>query len=206
MTFLKEQLQQLRRFYREDFLYFLRISAAAFLVIIVGSYVLGKLVPDFAARYVEQFVQQVDDLGIVSENGTVPASFLFANNLRATFVTMVYGFLPLIYLPALSLGVNASLMGILAAYYTGQGVSLWYFLLGILPHGIFELPALALGVAMGLCLCRRTTLYLKQKTPGTVKAAFFDCLRVLLMQAAPLLLISAVVEAYITPLILNLFQ
>lgn len=206
MSFVKEHYQKLRRFYRGDFSYFLHITAAAFLVLVIGSFVVGLIIPEYAQRFVEQFMQQVADLGIVDENGTITVADLFANNMRATIISMVYGLIPMVFLPALSLGINASMMGILAAYYTNQGVSLWYYLMGTLPHGIFELPALALSLASGLYLCRTATARMQKKSDITVKAAIFDCLRVLVIQAAPLLLAAAVVEAYVTPHILNLFH
>ena len=73
----------------------------------------------------------------------------------------------------------------------------------MLPHGIFELPALILSCAMGLLLCRTGTERLRR---GEGAAPFFprvmDCLRAFALLAVPLLLIAALAEAYVTPAML----
>lgn len=205
MAFLKEHRQRLRSFYHGEFSYFLRITAIAFVLLAVGSFIFGLVVPECAAHIVAQFAQQVADLGIAQADGTVLAAGLFSNNFRAALFGMVYGFLPFIYLPALSLGINATMLGIFGAYSINNGLSFWYYLLGILPHGIFELPALVIAISLGLYLCRCTTLRIRKKTLGMIKTAFSECLRVLIMLVTPLLLIAAAVETYVTPHLISLF-
>ncbi|MBQ0038307.1 MAG: stage II sporulation protein M [Clostridiales bacterium] len=210
MAYLKEHCQKLRSFYQGNFSYFLRITTVAFLALAVGAYIVGIIKPAIAERTVELFVQQASNSGVISDEGSITATGLFINNLRVTTIGIVYGLLPMVYLPALVLGVNASMIGLVGAYYTNGGASLWLYLLSIVPHGIFELPALVISLAMALYLCRLTTQRLKSKSskqPKTpLKPALFDCLRVLIMQIVPLLLIAAVVEAYITPQLINLFH
>ena len=211
MTFLREQREKLRYFYRGDFSYFLQITAVAFLLIAIASYIAGVLYPELAERIVSQFVTNISDLGVVSDNETLLAAMLFTNNLRVSFISMVYGLLPLVFLPALVLGINASMIGLMGSYYVNGGMSPWYYLLGLLPHGIFELPALVISMAAGLYLCRTMTQRLKSKKSDSnvqisMKPALFDCVRLLLLQAAPLLFIASLVEAYITPQLLGLIH
>ena len=140
----------------------------------------------------------MDDTGAVSPLG------LFGNNLRATLATMLYGFIPFLYLPALSLGVNAIVLGVMAAYYTHNGISLLVFLSGILPHGIFEIPALLLSMAGGLCLCKNINTYIRKNEKGVMKPLLLNLLRVACL-LLPLLAVAAVLEAYVTPLVMSLF-
>ena len=91
---------------------------------------------------------------------------LFGNNVRASAVSILYGFIPFLYLTALALGTNALILGVFAAYYVNNGVSLLVYLAGILPHGIFELTALMLAFAGGFLLCRQITQYVRSNTKG----------------------------------------
>ena len=101
---------------------------------------------------------------------------------------------------------NAYLIGVMGAYYRINALSIPAFLAGILPHGVFELTALALGAAIGFTIC--LTLVKKiLHTPGTppMRELVSDGLRTLLLVVLPLLVCAAVVEAYLTPQIMELF-
>ncbi|MFR6395338.1 MAG: stage II sporulation protein M [Oscillospiraceae bacterium] len=81
-------------------------------------------------------------------------------------LSLVYGLIPFLRLPALTLGTNGAILGLFAGYYMRQNISLLKYLLGILPHGIFELTALILSAAMGLYLCSTVTNALRKKQTG----------------------------------------
>lgn len=70
---------------------------------------------------------------------------------------MLYGLIPFLPLSALALGTNALMLGAFAAIYQQQGIGLGVYVLGVLPHGIFELSALILSCALGLLICRTGT-------------------------------------------------
>ena len=205
MEFIKRQFGELKAFYRKDYGHFLFITAVAFLVLVVLSYVGGLLLREQAMSLMEWFGEQVAQLGVMDDAGDFSALALFLNNSRAMIVGAAYGFIPFLYLPALSLGVNAMLLGVFASVYSAQGLSLLLYLAGILPHGIFELPALVLSIACGLYLCRTITDYVRHNTKGTVRSALADIARVIVINILPLLLIAAAVEANITPVIMKLF-
>ena len=73
------------------------------------------------------------------------------------FLSMLYGLIPFLPLSALALGTNALMLGAFAAIYQQQGIGLGVYVLGVLPHGIFELSALILSCALGLLICRTGT-------------------------------------------------
>ena len=107
-------------------------------------------------------------------------------------------------LPALTLGTNGAILGLFAGYYMRQNISLLKYLLGILPHGIFELTALILSAAMGLYLCSTVTNALRKKQTGVLRPALHRCCQILYLWILPLLFIAALVETYITPILFNL--
>ena len=77
---------------------------------------------------------------------------------------------------------------------------------GLVPHGIFEIPALLLSLAAGLCLCRNINRYIRCNEKGMMKPLLLDLLRVVGLLVVPLLTLAAVMEAYVTPLAMQLFM
>ena len=138
---------------------------------------------------------------MASDDGSVVFSALLLNNLSAMVMATVYGLLPFIRLPALTLGVNGATLGLFAGYYVHQGIPLWKYLVGILPHGIFEIPALILSAALGLYLCRTVSDALLKKRTGSVRAALGQCGQILLWWVLPLIAVAAVIETYVTPVL-----
>ena len=81
------------------------------------------------------------------------------------------------------------------------------YLAGILPHGIFELPALLISAACGVCLCRNMSR-LVTSSPKRVPMVelLSDLLRVMLLIVLPMTVAAAFIEAYVTPLVMSLFM
>ena len=175
----------------------------------VGMILLGfagsLLLPKLADQLFLQFAQQMAELGIMDTTGRVDVLALFGNNVRATVFSIAYGFIPFIYLPALSIGINSLLLGLFAGVYVNNGISLLAYFAGIVPHGIFELPALILALSSGIYLCRKVTDYVRHNEKGVMGPLMKDLLRLFVMHIIPLLMAAAVIEAYVTPQLLKLF-
>ena len=206
MAWLKQQHRALWQFYRNDFCESLLITAAAFLVICLRSFGVGLINKAIPETVVDYFSQMLQNSNIISDDGAIELPALFGNNVRATLVSVLYGFIPFIYLTALALGMNALILGVLAAYYVNSGASLLVYFAGIVPHGIFELPALLLAFALGLMLCTRVTRYVRENVKDMMKPLMANIARVYLMHILPLLIVAAIVETYVTPRFLGLFM
>lgn len=199
---MKKQLRALGDFWREEYGRWVGMTAVAFLVLVVLSYIAGRLFPKIPATILTYFNEVVADSGIVRDDGSFSALALFGNNLRAMVLSTLYGFIPFLYLPALSMGVNAILLGMVASSVNGQ----WLLLAaGILPHGIFELPALCLSLAAGLCLCQNINRYIRKNEKGIMKPLLLNILRVTGLVVIPLLVVAAIMESYVTPAVMQLF-
>ena len=200
---MKKQLCALGDFWREEYGRWVGMTAVAFLVLVVLSYIAGRLFPEIPATVLTYFNEVVADSGIVRDDGSFSALALFGNNLRAMVLSTLYGFIPFLYLPALSMGVNAILLGMVASSVNGQ----WLLLAaGILPHGIFELPALCLSLAAGLCLCQNINRYIRKNEKGFMKPLLLNILRVTGLVVVPLLVVAAIMESYVTPAVMQLFM
>lgn len=199
---MKKQLRALGDFWREEYGRWVGMTAVAFLVLVVLSYIAGRLFPEISATILTYFNEVVADSGIVRDDGSFSALALFGNNLRAMVLSTLYGFIPFLYLPALSMGVNAILLGMVASSVNGQ----WLLLAaGILPHGIFELPALCLSLAAGLCLCQNINRYIRKNEKGIMTPLLLNILRVTGLVVIPLLVVAAIMESYVTPAVMQLF-
>lgn len=199
---MKKQLRALGDFWREEYGRWVGMTAVAFLVLVVLSYIAGRLFPEIPAAILTYFNEVVADSGIVRDDGSFSALALFGNNLRAMVLSTLYGFIPFLYLPALSMGVNAILLGMVASSVNGQ----WLLLAaGILPHGIFELPALCLSLAAGLCLCQNINRYIRKNEKGIMMPLLLNILRVTGLVVIPLLVVAAIMESYVTPAVMQLF-
>ena len=205
MGFLKQQFRALRRFWQDEFLPDFYRSSLLFFFAGVVIYLLGLLFPSVTEGLVYQFQQMILDKGVLDSMGNMSAVGLFINNWSAALLSILYGFLPFLFLPLFPLLLNGGMLGVLAAWYELAGESMGLFLMGILPHGIFELPAICMAYALGLklclLLCRKL---LRRKTKCSVAEYLADALRCALLQILPLLLLAAVTEAYLTPALMAL--
>ena len=183
-----------------------RRSAIAFFTLAVLAFIICLALPDLRQRLVDYVLSMMGGLDIQDQSGTLSAPALLSNNIRACVFTMMYGLIPFLLLPALSLGINAMLLGVLGAWYVSEGVSPLVYLAAVIPHGIFELPALILAFATGFYVCGQVTRLCRGNKEGR---HVWDCLllmsQVLLLVLLPLLAAAAVVEAYVTPFVASLF-
>ena len=139
--------------------------------------------------------QAIDSAGLSSVTETRDmAAAIFANNLTAAFSAILWGLVPFAYLAAFPLGFNFFLIGALGAYYVRSGSSLGVYLVGILPHGIFELPALVLFCAAGLYLCSRVTARVRGDKEVRILRTLSEVSTLFLYVILPLLAAAALME------------
>ncbi len=104
--------------------------------------------------------------------------------------------------PILALTVNGWLLAFVSAAVI-QEKSLGFVLAGLLPHGIVELPAFILGEAAALSFGATAILALfKEERRNLLLPSLKQNLRYL-MVALVLLVPAAIIEIYITPLLLT---
>ena len=206
MSALREQYTLLREFWRDGFYRLALGCAAGLLAAVVVGYAIALAAPDVVSEVLDAFQTMVEEAGIVDEAGNVSVFSLLVNNWHAMLLSAGYGFVPFLFLPILSLLSNGILLGIMAGYYQTSGFSMAMYLAGILPHGVFELTALVLSIACGICLCRNLCR-IATRSPRRVSLVelLSDLLRMLLLIVMPLTVAAAFIECYITPLVIALF-
>ncbi len=142
--------------------------------------------------------------GLANLSESINAPFLFLNNTRAVALIFVAGLVSFSVLGVLLYMINIGLIGGVYALLELLGLSpIPIFLAGVLPHGIFELPAVMLGGAVVLYM--GVTLVTPQtgKSMGEVIIELLaDWMKIFLGLVVPLLAVASVIEAYITPVLL----
>lgn len=190
-------------YYRNDFL---RLWIL-FIITGIGSYFLFRsfIAPDQVDEILAQLGDTFESRGLTFDTSARETMIaLFVNNTRVTLFAFLLGMIPL-FIPYVFVVVNAAVIGLVAMIvgFAGESV-VRVIVLGILPHGITEISAILLGAAMGLSLNRYIWKKLRGKeTDVTFKALFVAGVKMFLFIAVPLLAISAVIEAYVTPLLLQ---
>jgi len=126
---------------------------------------------------------------------------IFLNNYISTLLTLLLGLLfglgPVIFLT-----INGYTIGNLISFASSK-VGIYKISLAIIPHGIFEVPAVLIAASYGLWWGVKN--YRKFRYKDTFLDDFSLPIKRYINIVIPLLFIGAFVEAYITPFIIRLF-
>ena len=207
MSWLSEQFVLLGKFLRTDFWKTILWCTAGMAAAGVLGFMLSVFQPDAAMAAIQNFMDHIAESGVIDEEGQMSVFALLMNNWRAMLVSALYGLVPFLFLPLVSLLTNGLLLGVMFGIYQANGLSLLTLLAGLAPHGVFELPALVFSIACGVWLCRNMCLLVvnsPQKPPFMALAE--DLLRVLVLVIAPLTMAAAFVECYVTPVVMGWFM
>ena len=202
---IKEQYKKTFHFIGKDMRWIVLGTVVIFIALIVLTDLFFMKHTDMMTQLLQEFQETLKD---IAPDGTISAPLLFLNNLKACLIAMATGLIPFLFIPVLVLDVNAAVMGAVASMYRMAGMSVVsMYLFGILPHGIFELPAILLSISMGLylCYCLVKRICEGRYNSGIVKEALGNMLRTLLTLIIPLLAVAAVIETYVTPILMSHF-
>jgi stage II sporulation protein M len=171
--------------------------------LLCGGLVLGLMLPGSVANDIEQNFQNLAR-SAASAQGLSLFFLIFINNALAVSASFLFSPVFLI-LPVVSILLNGALITVVSRL-TLQDHSLGFLIAGILPHGIIEIPAYLIGQAAAICF--GTTVIRSLFNPER-RAAAGPVLRMSLRWlglAIALLIPAALIEAFITPVILGWFK
>lgn len=114
--------------------------------------------------------------------------FIFLNNLQSSFVGFFFGFIVGI-VPLIFLVLNGFVLGFVSALAVESGGfgTLFY----LLPHGIFELPAIFISLGLGI---KFGSFIFRKDIGKNFRKYLLEGLRVFVFVVLPLLIIAAVIE------------
>lgn len=162
---------------------FIILAAAIFGI----STLLGAIFHNQLIHYVLPALKQIID-ELQDASSIEIFAFIYSNNLMASLIATLsgisFGLLPAI----LALGNGIVLGSILMHLHETLGSSHWW---QIIPHGIFELPAYFLSIALGFYIGGS---FFNPNRWETLKTRIIESLETFVFWVAPLLLLAAITE------------
>jgi len=177
--------------------YFL-IVAGVFFVALLAGYSSSANFPDMADELMKGFSSRFEPLLAMP-----PIVIMFGIFLNNAFVSLLFLVLGLAFgiLPVLFVAFNGYVVGVIS-HLVAQEKGLLFITLALLPHGIFELPMVFLSAGIGLRLGHQVFAALIGRHTE-IKKEFKEGMRFYFRWIVPFLFLAAVVETFITPLILS---
>ena len=176
---------------------FIALTTFVFFLTSVMGYWAAGADPDLAS----QWRAQLDALRWILEQPPLTIMIIiFLKNLLASAMAMLLG-LGLGLIPLLVATSNGFLLGVVAHGASQQSGPL-FLAAGILPHGILELPAVLVSIAIGFRLGYLLALTLareKADLAGETRIA----VRFLWRYITPTLFLAAIIETFITPIAIS---
>ena len=185
-----------KKYYKTGFLVLLLVFFLSSIFFLLNS--------DVAMKVIDKFMENVGKNIVL--DGKVSAIGLIRNNITACLVMVLLGLIPYLFLPYVSLIINGAVIGAALGMIVaklGMGGYL-AFILSVVPHGIFEIPAIVLSFALGVSVCKYLMDKMNKVPTTTGKTFFLNLSKMFFLVIVPLLLVAGVVEAYVTPLISSL--
>lgn len=201
MNFIKSSISYTNKYFKE---YVLRHTLIVGIIFVVTGLIAFWGVNSLPVEELKEIFASIGEMfaekDVENSDGTLSFWGILLNNLRAGMVTSVMGLIPFLFIPIASVVLNSVILSAVLAIigtFTGESV-IMLFVKYILPHGIFELPALIIEGAIGSKICA----VLSRKIFGKAKAEKFidhikGCLGIFVFYIVPMLLIAAFIEAVV---------
>lgn len=183
-NFLKENYSKSWKFIKESRNFIYVITSVFFCFALIGFFI---PVPDYIAQEIIKMIQEI----VKKTEGLSQLAlikFIFFNNLQSSFFGIILGVFVGIF-PLIFAAFNGYVLGFVAvlSVQAGGGEVLWK----LLPHGIFELPAIFIALGLGL---RTGMLVLTQDKSKSFKDYLYEFVRIFIFVVVPLLIIAAIIE------------
>lgn len=188
-------------FYRElRILFFLMLGIFSVMVLISSIYFFYH--PDWTRELYQELMIAFERKIPLGYEGMMLFSGIFFNNIWAGGMSILLGFIPFLFMPFWTLTSNALIIGIVGGVYGLSGYGIIAFLVGIIPHGLLEIPAFILGVSLGIDLCfKLIKLIFKRIKKEELNKTIRNALRIYFLWMVPLFLLAAIIETYMTPVL-----
>ncbi len=182
-NFFKENYSKSWKYIKESKNFIWGVVILFFISVIIGFLFQPPIVINTILDYIKNILAKTEGMSSLRMIG-----FIFTNNIQSGFMGMFFGFFLGIF-PILATFANGYIVGyVSSSVISSSGI---ISLLSILPHGIFELPAIFISFGMGIKF--GTFIFYKNKRKYLSKF-LIDSLRVFVFVVLPLLIIAAIIE------------
>lgn len=170
-------IKESKKFIYTAILLFVLFLVLGFMIPIPGEY------SSMIMNYLMEIVQKTEGL---SQFGLI--RFILLNNLQSSFSGMIFGF-AFGAIPLVAAIFNGYIVGFVSAIAVEEGG--FITLLNLLPHGIFELPAIFVSLGLGV---KFGSFIFQKKKVASFKKFLWEGVRVFIFIVIPLLIIAAIIE------------
>jgi uncharacterized membrane protein SpoIIM required for sporulation len=185
----------------------LRLGMFFMALLLIGAWGLGMGMADVYQIPVEWFDLEKMQLGLDETFGSYDllstSSILkvWYQNVRAVTLGTMLSVITFGVLGALVLVFPFAFLGFFSVPLNAVGISVWkYLLIFVLPHGIFEIPAL---LFIGAAIMKMSAGFVTPRKGESISFGLLrslaDWAKIMVGAAVPLLLMAAVMEALVTP-------
>ncbi|WMW25516.1 stage II sporulation protein M [Methanolobus sediminis] len=192
-----ENVREVFRIYIRELKPFVFFSFVAFLISAIAGYVYYATNPSYALDSLgglEELAEMLQGLSAIEI-----MLLIFVNNALKMFLSVLLGF-ALGIVPLGFLLLNGFVIGIFAHYQTAESGVL-FVIAGLTPHGIIEIPMLIISSAIGMKIGYVAFQGLRSE-PVDLKAEIIRGIKFYLHWLFPLIFLAAVIETFITPLVI----
>ena len=207
-------MDKLKEIYKNEFNFLKKDILKIFFILLI-VFILFATIITFVLMYNKELSKQVYSVILnmftgksISTNYDINMALdLFINNIRASGIVIISGIIPFLMIPILFILLNSLVMGGAIGMYSYIGLSPLIGLVGIIPHGIFEIPAYVLagtlGVYLNISLIKK--IIKRKKCEFKLKEVFINIIKTIVLIIVPLLIIAALIEAFLTIKIMDFF-
>ncbi|MGL5314979.1 MAG: stage II sporulation protein M [Peptostreptococcaceae bacterium] len=192
-------------FIKEKLLKTLTYVTVSFVILVLLTTIIFYYNQDTAKELIRSFLEANSDM--INASGEILMTNLIINNITAAMMSIIMGIVPFLFVPIFSLVINSVMIGATLGFTTiASSTSVFkILLLGIMPHGIFELPALFISMSMGVYLCNKISRKILGKEKESLIEVIKNIVKTFIIIVIPLLILAGIVEAYITPILISNF-
>jgi len=181
---LKEEYKKCLDYLKESRNFIYVIIIIFFIFVLIGFFIPAPdSIKNQMLEFIAELLKKTQDMSLADL-----IKFIFLNNLQSSFYGMIFGVLIGLF-PITSTIANGYVLGFVASMSVENGgiATLWK----LLPHGIFELPAVFISLGLGLKF--GTFIFQKSKLK-CFREYLLNSLRVFFLVVVPLLIIAGIIE------------
>ncbi len=194
-----ENKKEAFRTYIDELIPFVRISLLLFLLSTIAGYAYYTIEPSYALDSLSGLEELAEMLQGLSAFEIM--LLIFVNNSVKMFFSILLG-VALGIVPFGFLVLNGFILGVFAHYMAVENGTL-FVIAGLTPHGIIEIPMLIISSAIGMKI-GYVALNTIRSQPSDLKVEIIRGIKFYLHWLFPLILLAAIIETFITPVIIYL--
>ncbi len=181
--FFKENYSKSWQYIKESKKFIWIVFGLFLLSVFIGVIFQPESISNSIIKYIQEIISKTEGM-----SSWDMIKFIFVNNIQTAFMGLIFGFALGIF-PIVVTVANGYVVGYVSSSVVASSGAI--HLLELIPHGIFELPAIFISFGMGLKF--GTFVFSKEKLKSFNKF-FIESLRVFVFVIIPLLIIAAIIE------------